>query len=293
MASQQDQTNPGTPLVSVLLPVYNGARFVAKTIQSILNQSFEDFEFIIINDGSTDNTKAILDQLHDPRLRIIHKPNEGLGKTLNLGLQLARGKYIARIDADDLAAPERLKKQVAFLELHPEIAVVGSASKVVYPDGTAQVRLRPLEPLSIRRHIIKLCPVAHPSVLMRKDAALNVGGYDITYDGSLGRSAGMDYHFWVRMLANGFELANLPDPLISLHKGTTSITGSKTLGFRLLERVRLRLWAKRTLGLGWKAYPEICLVIALTVVNHLGFKVDKIFNTITSHGSHFKEPDKQ
>ena len=291
MVDCQIPKSSDNPLVSVLLPVYNGGKFVAGTIASILNQSFGDFELIVINDGSTDDTKAVLEKVHDPRLRIIHKPNEGLGKTLNLGLRSARGKYIARIDADDLADPERLEKQVAFLEARPEIAVVGSASRVVYPDGTEQIRLRPLEPVSIRRHIIKVCPVAHPSVLMRTEAALKVGGYDISYDGSLGRSAGMDYHFWVRLLARGYELANLPEPLLTLHKGRMSITGSKTLRFRLRERVRLRLWAKRTLGLGWKVYPEIALVIILTIINHLGFKVDKIFNSITQYGGSWRDDD--
>jgi glycosyltransferase involved in cell wall biosynthesis len=284
MTDQLNSNSSDNPLVSVLLPVYNGEKFVATTIASILDQSFRDFEFIIINDGSTDNTPNILEQLHDPRLRIIHKPNEGLGRTLNLGLQLARGKYIARIDADDMADPKRLEKQVAFLEAHPEIAVVGSATKVIYPDGTVQIRLRPLEPRNIRQHIIKLCPLAHPSVCMRKDAALSVGGYDTAQDGSLGRSAGEDYHLWVRMLVNGFELANLPEPLITLNKGGASITGSRTLGFRLLQRMKMRLWAKRTLGLGWKAYPEIFLVIILTIINHFGFKLDRIFNSITRYG---------
>jgi glycosyltransferase involved in cell wall biosynthesis len=288
MAYHQTRKRSENPLVSVLLPVYNGEKFVARTIASILNQSFEDFEFIVINDGSTDHTKAILERLHAPRLRIIHKSNEGLGKTLNLGLQLARGKYIARIDADDLAEPKRLEKQVAFLEAHSEIAVVGSATKVIYPDGTVQIRLRPLEPHNIRQHIIKLCPLAHPSVFMRKDAALRVGGYDTVQDGSLGRSAGEDYHLWVRMLANGFELANLPEPLIILNKGRTSITGSRTLGFRLLQRVKMRLWAKQTLGLGWRAYPEILVVIALTIANQFGLKVDSIFNRIAGKESHRK-----
>jgi glycosyltransferase involved in cell wall biosynthesis len=293
MAYHQSSKISENPLVSVLLPVYNGEEFVQKAINSILDQSFHDFELVVINDGSTDNTKAILDQFQDSRLRIIHKPNEGLCKTLNLGLQIARGKYIARIDADDLADPERLEKQVAFLETHPEIAVVGSASKVVYSDGTEQIRLRPLEPHSILQHIIKICPLAHPSVFMRKDAALSVGGYDTTYDGSLGRSAGEDYHLWVRMLAKGFQLANLPEPLVTLRKGNTSITGSMPLGFRLLQRVKMRLWAKRTLGLGWKAYPEICLVVVLTIISQLGFRLDRVFNSITMYGSYSKDDEKQ
>lgn len=271
------------PRVSVLLPVYNGARYVRDAIDSILGQSYRDFEFLIINDGSTDGTREILDSLVDPRVRVFHKHNEGLGKTLNRGLKLATGEYVARIDADDAAEPERLKRQVEYLESHPDIAVLGTALKVSYSDGTEVIRQRPLRQEDVLRHIIKVCPVAHPSVMMRRSVILGLGGYDVSHDGSLGRSAGMDYHLWVRVLANGYGLANLPDPLVIHRKVATSITGKKSLSFKLFERARLRLWAKRELRLGARAYIDVLLVSIMTVFNQYGLKLDRIFNLLSRY----------
>lgn len=276
-------TNPSCsePSVSVLLPVYNGGTFVQKTIDSILKQSFADFELIIINDGSTDNTKEILNNLTDRRVRVVHKNNEGIGATLNKGLQMARGKYIAQIDADDLAHPDRLEMQVKFLQENPGISVVGTATKVVYPDGVEQVRRRPLSPVEVKKHVIKICPVVHPSVMMRKDSVLAVGGYDVNYDGSRGKRMGMDYHLWIRMISKGYKISNLPEPLVIHYKSKRSVTGSKSLRFKLLARVRLRLWAKKELGLGFKAYFEILFVAIFTVFHHFGVKADGLFNFLS------------
>jgi len=261
--------------------VYNGGIFVQRAIDSILNQSFTDFELIILNDGSTDNTKEILDSLTDRRVRAVHKKNEGLGKTLNKGIQMACGEFIARMDADDIAHPDRLKMQVEFLQKNPDISVVGTATKVIYTDGDEKVRRRPLSPVEVKKHAIKICPVAHPSVMMRKDSILAVGGYDENYDSSLGKSAGVDYHLWIRVIAKGYKIANSPEPLIIYYRSKNSITGRKSLRFNLLERVRLRLWAKKELGLGLKAYFEILFVAIFTVFNHFGMKVDRLFNFLS------------
>ena len=269
------------PPVSVLLPVYNGGSFVQTTIDSILKQSFVNFELIILNDGSTDSTKEILDNLTDRRVKVVHKNNEGLGATLNKGLQMARGEYIARIDADDLAHPDRLRMQVEFLQENPDISVVGTATKVIYPDGDEEVRRRPLSWVEVKQHAIKICPVVHPTVMMRKDSVLAVGGYDVNYDGSRWKSIGMDYHLWIKMIAKGYKIANLPEPLVINYKSKRSIIGSKSLRFKLFERVRLRLWAKKELGLGLKAYFEILFVAILTVFNHFGVRLDGIFNFLS------------
>jgi glycosyltransferase involved in cell wall biosynthesis len=102
--------------------VYNGERFLREAVESILNQTFEDFEFIIINDGSTDRTGEILNSYKDERLKIFNQPNRGLTKSLNRALKLSQGKYIARQDADDISEPNRLEVQVTYLEFHPEVA---------------------------------------------------------------------------------------------------------------------------------------------------------------------------
>ena len=120
------------PLVTVLMPVYNGEKYLKEAIESILNQTFKDFEFLIINDGSTDNSVKIIQSFNDLRIRLIHnESNIGLIKTLNKGLKLSNGKYIARMDCDDVSLPKRLSVQINFMEKHPEIGVCGSWVKII------------------------------------------------------------------------------------------------------------------------------------------------------------------
>ena len=120
------------PKVTVLMSVYNGEKYLQEAIDSILEQTFKDFEFLIINDGSTDKTGEILESYHDLRIKIINnEKNIGLTKSLNKGLKLARGEYIARQDADDISMPERLEKEVEFLETHQDYAVVGAFAKII------------------------------------------------------------------------------------------------------------------------------------------------------------------
>ncbi len=272
-----------TPKISVLLPVYNGEKHVLETVESILKQTYENFEFIIINDGSRDGTKEILESLTDNRLRIVHKQNEGLGRTLNLGLQLARGEYIARIDADDVATPDRLAKQVVYLDANPEIAVLGSALRIVYTDGGEEkIRQRPLSPRDVRRQIIKINPIAHPAVMFRREVIQRVGGFDTSFDGSLGKKYGMDYNLWVRVLAAGYEMANLPEALMMHRKHRGSISGSKGFSFMVRERIKVRLWAKKMLHLGPVAFFEIAAVSLLTLLQYVGFSgLDRIFNMLS------------
>ena len=117
-----------SPLVSVVLPVRNGAADLPKAIDTILAQTFTDFELIVVNDGSTDGTAAVLDAIRDPRVRVVHQENMGLAAALNRGISLARGRYIARQDHDDWAKPTRLEKQVAFMEANPDCALVGTCA---------------------------------------------------------------------------------------------------------------------------------------------------------------------
>jgi glycosyltransferase involved in cell wall biosynthesis len=120
------------PKVTVLMPVYNGEKYLREAIESILNQTFIDFEFLIINDGSTDRSVEIIESYSDPRIRLVHNErNMKLIATLNKGLELARGEYIARMDCDDISLPERLAKQVAFMDANPEVGVLGTAFQTI------------------------------------------------------------------------------------------------------------------------------------------------------------------
>src|ERR1700722_13117089 len=125
------------PLISVVMSVYNGDPFLAEAVESILNQSFRNFEFIVIDDGSTDRSASIISeyQRSDPRMQVHHQENRGLVESLNRGCRLARGTYIARMDADDVAVSDRFMRQMEFMEQHPEVGVLGGAVEFINSDG--------------------------------------------------------------------------------------------------------------------------------------------------------------
>jgi glycosyltransferase involved in cell wall biosynthesis len=199
------------PLVSVVMPVFNGEKYLSQAIDSILNQTFRDFEFIIIDDGSADGTAKLL-QLYarkDARIRILSQRNQGLISTLNRGCEESRGHYIARMDADDISVPDRFAKQVAFLGVHPEVAVVGGAAQFINDQGLLPDGLRhPTESAEVAVKLQTYCALAHPTVMMRRKVVKAVGGYRIAFPDA------EDYDLWLR-IAEGHDLANLPD--IVLH----------------------------------------------------------------------------
>jgi len=190
------------------MPVYNGERFLREAIESILNQTFTDFEFIIVDDGSTDNTWQILQDYaaNEPRIVLVRNgTNLGVARSRNRVLALARGEYIAVMDADDVSLPERLSTQVAFLDESPEVGVVGCAIHVIDADGSPICIVH--YPTMHSLLLWSLCfrtPLAHPTVVFRKAVAERVGGYD----GAL--VANLDRDLWQR-LSSVTHFANLPD----------------------------------------------------------------------------------
>jgi glycosyltransferase involved in cell wall biosynthesis len=212
-----------SPIVSVVMSVLNGERFVCEAVESILNQSFREFEFIVINDGSTDSTGATLDsyQRKDPRLRVVHQENRGLVESLNRGCGLARGKYIARMDADDIAIRDRLMWQVDFMERHPKVGVVGGAIEFIDVTGKClKVSVNPIEDRDIRLALLQGCPFSHPSVLMRRDIFAAVGGYRKAFVDA------EDLDLWFR-LAERCLLANLEAVLVKYRLHPCQITVRK------------------------------------------------------------------
>ena len=198
------------PLVSVVMAVFDGEQYVKEALDSILGQSFRDFEFIIINDGSIDNTTGILQQYAqlDERLRVFHQENRGLIAALNRGCRLARGKYIARMDADDIAFPERFERQVDFLDRHPTVAVLGGAIKLINAKGASIGEWRnPVDDRQIKEALHRTNCFCHSTIMMRKDAFDATEGYRRPF------LHAEDYDLWLRM-AEHFELANLPDALL-------------------------------------------------------------------------------
>lgn len=193
------------PLVSVVMSVRNGDQFLSKAVDSILDQSVRNFEFIIINDGSTDRTASILDryQKDEPRLRVYHQGNRGLVVSLNHGCSVARGKYIARMDADDIASKDRLLWQIDFMEKHPEIGIIGGAVEFIDVDGVSMgISTNPTKDDQIKEAMRDGCPFWHPTVLMRKSVIESVGGYrKQVIDAE-------DCDLWLR-IAEHSQLANL------------------------------------------------------------------------------------
>lgn len=207
------------PKVTVLMPVYNGEKYLRKAIDSILNQTFTEFEFLIVDDGSTDNSVEIINSYQNSRINLVkNDKNEGLVYTLNRGLSLAKGEYIARMDCDDISLPERLKKQIDFLDSNSEIAVVGTWIKVINEKEEPQTTWQyPLKPLEIQWNLYFYCPLAHPSVMFRKRIILSNGSY------SPEMTHAEDYELWWR-LSKKYLLANLPDILLIYRQHQSSIT---------------------------------------------------------------------
>lgn len=197
------------PKISVVLAVYNGQRYIKPSIETILSQAFKDFEFIIVNDASTDSTLNIITSYNDPRI-IIHNNNENMGQTasLNAGLRIACGKYIARTDAGDISMPDRFLKQIRFLDEHPDVDILGTAAFQYNMAGKFCGNVfMPNRPSTILQRIFFACPVIHISVMMRRERILQLGGYNESY------RILADYGLWAKALQNGFKFWNLDEIL--------------------------------------------------------------------------------
>jgi Glycosyl transferase family 2 len=212
-----------TPIISVVMSVFNGERFLAEAVESILDQDFQDFEFIIIDDGSTDRSASILasHQDRDARMRVFHEEHAGLVHSLNRGCELARGKYIARMDADDIASKNRLALQVDFMEAHQGIGVVGGSVEWINAAGESlYISTNPAEDSEIKADLLlrRRCAFWHPTVVLRREVFARAGGYRCAVIGA------EDYDFWLR-IAEDFQLANLETVLLKyrIHSSQVSI----------------------------------------------------------------------
>lgn len=198
----------GSPRVTVLMAVHNGECYLQDAIGSILGQTFADFEFLVIDDGSTDGSAAIVEAFGDPRVRLVKNgENRGLAASLNRGLELACGEFVARMDADDLSLPLRLARQVAFLDRHPAVGVCGSWIRYLGETEGKVVRY-PADPEVIRAGLLFDPMVAHPSVMLRREPFLRHG---LRYDTAFRRS--QDYELWARA-AHAISFSNVPEVLL-------------------------------------------------------------------------------
>jgi len=236
-ASSMTASTITAPVVSVVMPVHNGERYLREAIESVLNQTYERLELLVVNDGSTDGTADILKEMSrvdKGRLRPIERDRIGFAKALNLGIEEARGKYIARMDADDIAMSDRLARQVAFLDAHPDHVLCGTAIRT-FGDCVPGVVTYPRDHESIRCILFWECCFCHPSVLMRREP-FTAGR--CAYREEYGVVA--DYDLWTQMVELG-KAANLPQVLLHYrrHASQASTTEVSTTN-RQIEMVWLR-----------------------------------------------------
>lgn len=221
--------------VTVLMAVRDGAQYLREAVESILAQTLGEFELLVIDDGSTDATCEILESYRDSRLRIVNNGCPmGLAASLNRGLELAEGDYIARMDCDDVSLPRRLEKQAAFMDANMDVAVCGTWVRTIGArDG--DIWQFPTSDAAIKASFIFHTPLAHPSVIIRKQA---LDAHVLRYDASVTKA--QDYEFWVRC-ALYLKFANIPEPLLlyRLHSSNLS-SASADAKYTTARNIRLR-----------------------------------------------------
>ncbi len=230
-------------ILNVLMPVHNAERYVAEAVNSILRQTYADFEFVIIDDGSTDRSHEILLSLaeRDPRIRLVSRPNTGLLRALNEGLALCRRQLVARMDADDIALPDRFERQIDYLVAHPDCVAVGCSMLRIDADGDLLCE----EPMPQTHETIEARllqgygALPHPSAMIRRQQLAEVGGYREAYLGA------EDHDLWLRLAERG-RLANLAEPLIKVRihpenfRFVTETSSQKALAAAVTDAYRRR-----------------------------------------------------
>lgn len=204
--------------ISVLMTVCNGEKYLKEAIDSILGQTFSDFEFLIINDGSTDESAKIVQAYDDPRIYFVNNAkNKGLISALNEGLGIARGEYIARMDQDDISLRNRLKKQYEFLEDHPDISLVGGWAEIINKNGEKiGIKKTPLDYPEIKFSLLSQNPLIHSTIFFRKNTIKNLGGYNKKDEHA------EDYGLYSTLITS-HKIVNLPEFLIKFRVHSSSI----------------------------------------------------------------------
>lgn len=245
------------PKVSVILPAYNAEKYIKEAMDSILCQTFRDLELIVLNDCSRDSTEQIITSCKDARLVYVkNAQNMGVAATLNRGLSLAKGEYIARMDADDISLPERLEKQVAYLDAHPETAVLGVGVERFGEEIAPQTRLFSADPRQMQADLFFSCGLAHPGVMLRKSVIAALGGYDREYEGL------EDYELWCRV-SRKHQVCALPTVLLRyrVHGGQVTKNPSEKYITRMgrLKQRQLEELGLPTEGDLAESYCRYCL----------------------------------
>jgi len=241
------------PLVSVILPVHNGGSYIAAAIESILSQTYDHFELIVINDASTDNTGSIVQELAagDKRIRYLeNETNLRVVQTLNKGITLAEGKYIARMDADDIALPDRFETQVGFLEANTDIGIADVLMEYIDEKGESLNRCnaRVFHPREIRKKLAWTNVLGHSSIMGRAELFKAFRYDNIYYE---------DYELWLRMTESGVRMAKIDRPLLRYRIHTESITAqalNNGTHFRKLAATKARFLRNQLKSRSWSFF---------------------------------------
>jgi glycosyltransferase involved in cell wall biosynthesis len=224
------------PAASVLLPVHDGARFLPEALDSVLGQTLSEIEVVVVDDGSTDGTAAVLGQYRDPRLHVVSQGHGGLVAALEAALREATAPFVARMDADDVSLPTRLEQQVGFLEANSDVGLLGCGVEVIDEGGRAEgTTVLPPGDAELRRRLLLRNPFTHGSVVLRREALERAGGY------RAGHGANEDYDLW-RRIARTWQLAALPEVLYRYRRHAAAVTATEPGRLRLREALRDELW---------------------------------------------------
>jgi len=234
------------PLVSILMPSYNAEKYIEEAITSILNQTFTDFEFIIIDDNSVDSTISIVEKykkLDDRIVLLRNTENLKMAKALNVGIKVAKGKFLARMDADDWSYPDRIRKQVLYMQKHPEVGILGGSMEIINEKGKKIGRRDySCTDVEIRSKVFRYSPFSHPLIMLRKSSLDKVGYYNSLYNPA------EDYELYFR-LGEIAKFANLSDALIKYRIVDKSMTTGST---KKMELQTIAIRNKYSVGHGYR-----------------------------------------
>jgi glycosyltransferase involved in cell wall biosynthesis len=273
-----------SPRISVIMPVYNAEPHLRAAIESVLGQTFGDFELLIFDDGSTDGSRAAIESYDDPRIRFFHhKENVGYVRHLNRGLELARGEYIFRMDADDIALPRRFERQLAFLDRHPEVGLCGAW--VRYIGQGRGWKKPPATHEAIRVELLEGTAIVHPSAAMRRSTLL---AHDLRYLESYLYTE--DYEMWLK-IARVARLANVPEILLLYRQHERNVSVLKAeRQTELLNRLRVAQWE----DFFQRPLDGLELAFATARVDYAAFSLDqyeRLYRRMLEHNARTRQFD--
>ena len=276
-------TTERAPLVSIVMPVFNAAGTIGEAMRSLVQQTYGHLEILVVDDGSADESAAIAAAFADDRIVVIRQPHAGLVSALRAGYARARGDYIARLDADDVARPDRIATQVAYLDAHPHVGLLGSHARIVWPDGREQVFEPPTADQALRRYLLWDSPFIHSSVVFRRSAYETAGGYT--------PGPNEDYRLWVQ-IARSWSLAVIPEVLVAHRIRLTSHSRSVSRRDALRARLAAQWEAARFLGPWSRALPALAAtglslgLAAAGIDAGLGLRPSRRWPTVRSRHLH-------